>query len=128
MDHLYSSVVKVQRLTRTVVDGMVEADWKDQETPLNAFKCRLDLNFLRPGKDAPPTYEAGVAPDRLGIMFCSASLPLRAGDRIVTLSGPVQGIFDVNSIPDIAIDYSSGHHIEVQIVESVQNFQEPREF
>ena len=128
MDHLFSSIVKVQRLTKTSVDGMVETDWADQVAPLNAFKCRLDLNFLRPGKDAPPAYEAGVAPDRVGIMFCSASLPLRAGDRIVALAGPVQGIFDINSIPDIAIDYASGHHIEVQIVESVQNFQAPREF
>ena len=128
MEHLFSSVVKVQRLTKTFVDGMVESSWADQPAPLSAFRCRLDLNFLRPGKDAPPAYEAGVAPDRIGVMFCSSTLPLKAGDRIVTVSGPVTGVFDVRVIPDIALDYSSGHHIEVQIVESVQTFEPPREF
>lgn len=121
MEHLFSSVVKVQRLVKTRKDSMTELAWVDQESPLNAIKCRLDLNFLRPGKDIPPAYEAGVAPDRIGVMFCRAGLPLRAGDRIVTVSGPVQGTFDIKTIPDVALDYSSGHHIEVQIVETVQD-------
>lgn len=129
MDHLFSSTVKVQRLTKSVQDGMAVTEWKDVTTsPLSRFKCRLDLNFLRPGKDAPPAYEAGVAPDRIGVMFCRASVPLRAGDRIVTVAGPVEGVFDIKTIPDVAINFSSGHHIEVQIVESVQNFQGRREF
>lgn len=124
MEHLYSSTCKVQRLVKSVQNGMVSANWTDVSTPpLSSFKCRLDLNFLRPGKDAPPAYEAGTAPDRVGIMFCSASLPLLPGDRIVTVSGPVSGVFEIKMIPDIAIDYSSGHHIEVQIVEAVQNLE-----
>lgn len=121
MDHLYSSVVKVQRMQRTRVDGTPVTTWVDQEAPLSAIRCRLDLNFLRPGKDIPAPQNAGVAPDRIGIMFCSASVPLKAGDRLVTVSGPVSGIFDIKSIPDVALDFSSGHHIEVQIVETVQN-------
>lgn len=121
MDHLFSSVVKIQRLVKTRVDGVTDTRWVDQATPLNAIRCRLDLNFLRPGKDVPQAYEAGVAPDRIGVMFTYAGLPLKAGDRIVTVSGPVTGIFDIKTIPDVALDYSSGHHIEVQIVETVQN-------
>jgi len=93
----------------------------DQEAPLSAVKCRLDLNFLRPGKDVPAPIEAGAAPDRIGVMFCRATVPLRAGDRIVATAGPVKGIFDIKSIPDVALDFASGHHIEVQIVETVQN-------
>lgn len=121
MDHLYSSVVKVQRLTKTRdSSGMSRTEWTTAPSPLNSFRCRLDLNFLRPGKDAPPAQEAGVVPNRIGIMFCSASLPLRAGDRIVTISGPVEGTFDLKVIPDIAVDYDSAHHIEVQVEESVQ--------
>jgi len=124
MQHLFSSIAKVQRLQKTRgADGVPETTWVDQGSPLNGFRCRLDLNFLRPGKDAPPAYEAGVAPDRVGVMFCSATLPLRAGDRIVTVSGPVQGVFDIRSMPDIAVGFSAGHHIEVQIVETVQNLQ-----
>lgn len=121
MQHLFSSVVQVQRLKQVQVDGMPMAQWVPADPPLNEFRCRLDMNFLRPGKDAPPAAEAGVTPDRIGILFCSANIPLRAGDRIVTLSGPVTGVFDVRMAPDVAPDYSSGHHIEVQIIESVQN-------
>lgn len=123
MDHLFSSVVKVQRLKKTRVDGMTTTSWIDEDAPLNAIPCRLDLNFLRPGKDVPPAYEAGVAPDRIGVMFCRAGLPIRAGDRIVTVSGPVSGFFEIKTIPDVALDFGSGHHIEVQIVETVQNLE-----
>ena len=121
MEHLYSSLVKAQKLQTTVVDGVAVTSWTDLPSPLDSFKCRLDLNFLRPGKDAPPAYEAGVAPDRVGIMFCSAALPLKAGHRIVTISGPVSGTFDIRMVPDIAVDYDSAHHIEVQIVETPQS-------
>jgi hypothetical protein len=121
MEHLYSSLVKAQKLQTTVNNGMAETVWVDLAAPLNSFKCRLDLNFLRPGKDAPPAYEAGVAPDRVGILFCSASLGLKAGYRIVTLSGPVSGTFDIRMVPDVAVDYDSAHHIEVQIVETPQS-------
>lgn len=126
MDHLFSSVVKVQRLTKTRTDGVTSMAWNDQPAPLSAVRCRLDLNFLRPGKDIPMAQDAGTVPDRIGVMFCSASVPLRAGDRIVTVSGPVAGIFDIKVIPDVALDYASGHHIEVQIVETVQNLEAPR--
>lgn len=120
MDHLFSSTVKIQRSQLTVVDGQAIMDWVDQPSPLQSVKCRLDLNFLRPGKDQPPAQEAGRAPDRIGVMFMSASIPIKAGDRLVTLAGPVTGTFDIRVIPDIALDYSTGHHIEVQITESTQ--------
>lgn len=120
MEHLYSSLCKAQKVQTTVHDGEAETSWVDLPAPLDAFPCRLDLNFLRPGKDAPPAQEAGVAPDRVGVMFCSAALPLKAGYRIVALEGPVTGTFDLRAMPDIALDYSAGHHIEVQIVETPQ--------
>ncbi len=121
MDHLFASVVKVQRLQLQVQGSTTPIpDWVDQTGVLAAVRCRLDLNFVRPGKDALPAYEAGVAANRIGVMFCSAAVPLLAGDRIVTVSGPVSGTFEIKAIPDIAQDYSSGHHIEVQIVETAQ--------
>lgn len=120
MEHLYSSTVKVQRTQMTVDNGQAIMGWVDQPAPLNAVKCRLDLNFIRPGKDVLPAVNAGRAPDRIGVMFVSASVPLKAGDRIVTLSGPVTGTFDIRVIPDIALDYAGGHHIEVQVLETNQ--------
>lgn len=121
MDHLFASVIKVQRLVRTRTNGMSETRWVDQPSPLDSVRCRLDLNFLRPGKDIPPAQEAGVVPSRIGVMFCDAGLPLMAGDRLVTVSGPVTGIFDLKVIPDTVVDFGSAHHIEVQIVETVQD-------
>lgn len=129
MDHLFASTVKVQRQQMTVADGRTPRhDWVDQPAPLNQVKCRLDLLFVRPGKDVLPAQEAGVARDRVGIMFCSAAVPILAGDRIVATAGPVSGTFEIRNIPDRAQDYSSAHHIEVQIVETNQTLSGPSTF
>lgn len=125
MRHLYSSAVRVEVMKLQQVDGMAVVDWGLLDEPgAEWVKCRLDLNFLRPGKDAPAPVNAGVVPDRIGIMFCAADAPLRPGCRIVTIPNeagkePVKGIFEIKSIPDVALDYSNAHHIEVQITEAV---------
>jgi hypothetical protein len=121
VDHLYASVVKVQRLQLLVEDGQTAIhDWVDQAAPLNYIPCRLDLSFVRLGKDAVPAYESAVVPSRFGILFCAPNVALQGGDRIVTVSGPVTGTFDIKAIPDMPQDYSTAHHIEVQIVETNQ--------
>lgn len=126
MRHLFNSVVRVESMQYIVRDGEAYTDWAVVDDPKASWlECRLDLNFLRPGKDAPAPVNAGVAPDRIGIMFCAADAPLKAGYRIVTIDNaygqqPVKGVFDIKSIPDMALDYSTAHHIEVQIVEGVQ--------
>jgi hypothetical protein len=120
VEHLYASLVKAQKTQTVVQDGMASVQWVDVPG-IAPFRCRLDLTFLRPGKDIPVAQEAGVMQDRIGVLFCSASVPLKAGYRIVTISGPVTGTFDIRAIPDVAVDYSSGHHVEVQIIETPQN-------
>lgn len=129
MRHLFSSRVKVQRQQLVVHEGQTaEMSWVDQDAPLDSVPCRLDLVFLRPGKDALPAYEAGRATDRLGVMFCGAEVNLQAGDRVVATSGPVSGTFEIRSIPDRALDFSTAHHIEVQIVETNQTLEGPTAF
>jgi hypothetical protein len=134
MDHLFNSVVEVQHLDLTVVDGEAVSSWVTKsDDGADWLKCRLDLNFLRPGKDIPAPINAGVAPDRIGIMFTYPYAPLKAGDRIVCIPNefgemPVEGIFEIRSIPDKAIDYATAHHIEVQILESVDTDSPAREF
>ena len=124
MDHLYASRCKVQRLQMIVQEGRTSVhDWVDQPGILANFPCRLDLLFVRPGKDVLPAIEAGVARDRVGILFCAADVPLRAGDRVVTISGPVTGTFDIKNIPDKAQAFSTAHHIEVQVVETNQTLE-----
>lgn len=56
------------------------------------------------------------------MLFCSAAADLRAGDRVTAVGGPVDGVFEIRVVPDVATDYASGHHKEVQIIEVAQAF------
>jgi hypothetical protein len=91
--------------------------------------CRLDLQFVRPGKDAPAPLVAGRAPDRVGVCFFdlaadAAGAPLvRAGDRLECVAGPVYGTFELRQIPDVAQDLTGGHHVETQVIEVSQQLQ-----
>lgn len=132
MQHLFPSAVRVERMQLVVVDGRATMDWSQATDPdealndmLQYLKCRIDMNFLRPGKDIAPAPEAGKAPDRIGILFCAPYAPIKAGDRLVTIPNeankiPVKGTFEIRVMPDEAIDYSDQHHIEVQIIETNQ--------
>lgn len=127
ISHLLNSRVAVSRLSQITQDGRSQWIYVDQPAPLNYIKVRLDMVFMRPGKDIPMAVEAGKAPDRMGICFAEVGSGLQAGDRITAIpndSGaiPVPGTFDIRVIPDIPIDYSSGHHQEIQIVEVSQAF------
>jgi len=133
MDHLFSSVVRVERMSMSSVDGTVQMTWgqaHDDDPQLDFLlgylRCRLDLTFVRPGKDALPAVEAGRAQDRIGVLFTYAYAPLKAGDRVVAIPNaaglmPVDGTFEIKTIPDKALDYSTAHHIEVQITETNTN-------
>ena len=137
MRHLLNSAVRVERLQLVVTDGrasMTYAQATDPDPALNDMlqflKCRLDMNFIREGKDALPAPVAGRAPDRVGVMLTDPYAPIRAGDRIVTIpneSGavPVEGTFEIRAIPDEVVGYSDRHHIEVQIIEVGQELTEP---
>lgn len=129
MDQLFNSAVRVERMQMSVDNGratMAYAQATDTDSALNDMlqflKCRLDMNFLREGKDALPAPVAGRAPDRVGVLFTYAYAPLRAGDRIVAIANergaiPVPGTFEIRAMPDVAQDFNGPHHIEIQIIE-----------
>lgn len=124
---LLNSRVKVSRLELVTDNGRAQMIYVDQSEPLNYVKVRLDLTFLRPGKDVPLAVEAGKAPDRIGVCFCFPDSGFRAGDRLTAVPNdfgkmPVTGTFDIRSIPDEAQAFSEQHHIEVQVVEVSQKF------
>lgn len=133
MYHLFNSCVRVEELQLVVTDGVAAMDWAqatsedpNAQTLLERLPCRLDMNFLRPGKDIAPAPEAGKAPDRLGIMFTYPFAPIKAGQRVVAIENdwgliPVKGTFEIRVIPDEAQDFSKTHHLEVQIIETNQN-------
>lgn len=132
MQHLFNSTVRVEELKRSVVDGVQQMAWTQATSgdrygdfALTRLKCRIDMNFLRPGKDIAPAPEAGKAPDRIGVMYCDAWVPIRAGYRFVTIPNddgeePVKGVFDLRVNPDGAVGYKTVHHLEMQVIESIQ--------
>lgn len=133
MRHLFNSVVYAEQLSVTQTDGIRDTTWVPagvdarEKAMLSWIPCRLDLQFVRPGKDAPVVLQAGEAPERFGILFCGAEYYgiLKAGMRLVSRPNgigaePVKGIFDLRAIPDLAQDFSRGHHIEVQVFEMLQ--------
>ncbi len=133
MRSLYSSTARVMRLQATMSNGVASTTWAPVSTMVDPFlgqagmlKCRLDLQFTRPGKDAPMPLVAGRAPDRVGVIFfdCAAdvngALLVRAGDRLVMVSGPIAGTFEIRVIPEVAQDYTGAHHVEIQVIEVSQ--------
>lgn len=133
MDHLYNSAFRVEEMTLTVLDGQAQMTWAQAvnsdpalNTMLTFLKGRMDLNFVRPGKDIAPAPVAGRAPDRIGVFFTYSYAPIKAGQRLVSIPNeygaePVKGTFDIRVIPDEALDYSDAHHLEVQVLEVNQH-------
>lgn len=132
---LYNSTAVVLRLTSVFQnDGTFIANWGAVSTIVDPYldtpgqlACRLDLGFIRPGKDQPPAMVAGRPPDRVGVLYCDLmtdenGIPLvLAGDRIQMVTGPIFGTFEIRTIPDVAQAYAGAHHVEVQVVEVDQS-------
>lgn len=128
--HLYASRVEVLRLDLDFTDGVATQSWEKLQTIVDPFLgvpgemlCRLDLSFQRPGKDQPQPIVAGRALDRVGLMFFDPTTEILAGDRFHCLDGPVSGTFEMRVQADPAQDYSSAHHLEVQVIEVAQKDQ-----
>lgn len=129
MKNLLVSAFQVQRLDYTVADGRPTMSWVvptsanvAEASLLAYFKGRLDLTFLRPGKDVLPAPQQGKAQDRIGVLFVEQNVPIKAGDRIVAIPNergqiPVPGTFEIRYVPDEALSLFGQHHKEVQVVE-----------
>lgn len=133
----FTSTVQVLRLNETLqAGGGMTMAWQPVTAivdPLldqpGLMKCRLDLTFIRPGKDAPPAYVAGRAPDRIGVLFfnlvtdANGAPMVKAADRVQCVAGPIFGTFEIRLIPDVAQDLTGASHCEVQVVEVSQQLQ-----
>lgn len=83
--------------------------------------CRVDLSFLRMGKDTGWVPEAGRPADRSGVAFFMADAPVRPGDRITLTRGGVQGTFSLEGNLDQVPDFDGDlHHYEVGVAEVTQ--------
>jgi hypothetical protein len=83
------------------------------------LRCYLDLNYIRQGKDPQWSPEAGRATERSGVWFGEAGAPIRFGDRIKMLSGPL-GTFEVASAIDESWTPALMHHLEIGVQEVAQ--------
>lgn len=131
---LYRSVVQVTRLTPTLqAGGGGSVAWAPLTSIVDVtldepglLACRLDIGFIRRGMDQPAPFVAGRAPDRVGVCYYdpvtdASGIPLvLAGDRLVCVSGPIFGTWEVRVIPDVAQDYTGANHVEVQVIEVSQ--------
>lgn len=130
----YTSTCQVLRLQPALVaGGGMSMTWNQISAIVDPvldqpglLQCRLDLTFVRPGKDQPAPVVAGRAPDRVGVCYfdlaagASGAPLVLAGDRLECVAGPIFGTFEIRTIPDVAQDISGGHHIEVQVIEVSQ--------
>ena len=132
---LYRSLVQVTRLVSLLgTGGSLSMTWQNVPDVLDPYLpdkpgqmyCRLDVGFMRPGKDQPQPFAAGRAPDRVALMFFDPATDqggrslVRSGDRFTCLAGPVYGVWELRLIPEVAQDYVAAHHMEVQVVEVSQ--------
>lgn len=128
----YSSVVQVRRLVRGSgagrISGAANYTWGNSTDIIDSYwnvpgqmQCRLDVQFLRPGSQAPMPAESATVLPRIGTLFYD--LPddptfVRAGDHLTVVSGTFQGsTFEIRVIPEPAQDYFGPTHMEAQIVE-----------
>lgn len=129
----YSSVVKVYRIATGSIDPntggpsfvynpvttILDQDWGI----VGQIQCRLDMGWLKPGDQAPDPVEATAPIPRVGTLFFDmnydGTISLRAKDRLEAISGPLQGIFELRSIPYPAQDFIGlATFAQVQVVET----------
>lgn len=108
--------MSILRLVETTVSGYSVTTW---EIMSENKPCWVDLNFIRQGKDAMWTPEAGRPADRSGVLFCMPKVDIRSGDRIQVTRGP-KGTFEIEGAIDEAWRPTNQHHIEVGILEVAQ--------
>lgn len=131
---MYLSMVQVLRLKMKVTGGAPQLTWNVLPDVIDPFvdipgqmMCRLDIGFVRRG-DLPMPLVAGRAPDRVGIVFYDALLNpdtgapyVLAGDRLMCIAGPIQGTFEIRTVPTAAVGFTGAHHVEVQVMEVAQS-------
>jgi hypothetical protein len=101
------------RLDPTNVDGVASYTYTKVAS---GVRCRVDLSFLRAGKDQGWTPEAGRASDRTGVAFFESGVNILPGDRIVMTKGPT-GTFLLEGSLDEVQDGLKTHHLEVGVTE-----------
>lgn len=122
-DDLLVHTVRVERLNVTDDEGAPQYNWT---TVASGIPCRLDLSYIRQGKDAGWVPEAGRSVDRSGVLFVKSDFPGLPGDRVVTTGVGPQGTFEVQGTFDEVPDrWGNTHHVEVGVKEVAKPLEGP---
>jgi hypothetical protein len=105
---------RVLRLVQGNANGRPTTMWS---ASAESVPVRLDLSFIRMGKDMGWTPEAGRAPDRSGVAFFFPDADIRVGDRLEILSGRPYGTYAVEGSVEELLTFSDPHHLEVSVRE-----------
>lgn len=110
------SILRLEDVGRS--DGTSSFLWNPVITNL---KVKVDLGFLRTGRDNSLTIEAGRTPDRTGTAFFAGNPDVRGADRIKITEGALLGMeFDIDIAPDLIQDSFAVHHLEAAVKEVTQ--------
>jgi hypothetical protein len=126
----YLSLVQVMRLKMKVHNGTPSLTWTVLADVIDPFMdipgqmmCSIQLGFIRRG-DMPMPLTAGAAAQRQGTVYYDSAVDpdtnapyVLAGDRLYCIGGPIQGTFEIRSVPQAAVSWAGAHHIETQIWE-----------
>lgn len=104
----------VQRFDSVLVDG------SEQYLPKRVavrLPCRIDLQYIRMGKDPQWTPEAGRPEDRTGVAMFLPGADVRTGDRLQMVRGPAGTFLVDGSVDEILGGRGRVHHLEVAVKE-----------
>lgn len=106
--------VTILRYSTQIVDGVEQYV---PRTIATGVRCRLDLQFIRSGRDPQWTPEAGRVEDRTGVAFFLSDANVKPGDRIQVTRGPA-GTFQVEGNVDQVFGRRGRiHHLECGVKE-----------
>ncbi len=130
---LYTSTVQVMRLSwgggqPLIEQGALNSHWAESTEIADRFlgipgllKCKIDIQFVRPGLNAPPPEESASIVPRSGTIFYDVPPTpqgVKAGDHLRVIKGAYVGsLFEITAIPEAAQDMLGPIHMEAQIVE-----------
>lgn len=103
----------ITRLVESSTNGYVTFNWVPIQTNV---PCFLDLTFIRMGKDAMWTPEAGRPADRTGVWFGMPKVDVQSGDQVVMTKGPL-GTFQIEGAVDEVWRPQDFHHLELGVKE-----------
>lgn len=129
---LYKTVVQIVRAGGGGgpgrINGATQFNWVNSTDIIDPYwgvpgqmKCRLDVQFVRPGMNAAPPEETASVIPRTGTLYYDIPESLnfvKAGDHLIPVAGTFVGsVFRISVIPEPAQGPLGPTHMEAQIVE-----------